>query len=540
MEEEASASGFRLFGGGGGKLSVTTKGSCSSMDYVRKTVGEEDIPQKEMEGWQPFNTWREACVPQKEMEDWEPFTFRSVRPEEKKVEDIPMFGGGGVKRKFEESEDDTFVPEKGFYQPSSEDTWEAYQALITLVESQSKANLPGAVLCGVADEVLGVLKSKTISNPLEKKIEIEKIMNPIHDFVFNELVTVARQITDYYVIRPVKKSDDRVALFVPEEGFYQPKSEDTCTAYKLLLDTVRENLDSDQPQIVQCVVAHEILVILKDMGITNYVKKNKMESFLNYVSDDTFDLLVFIADLIKDFDEFKGTSSPGYTFGADAKGSSSSGWGADVNGSSSSGWNTLGSNAKGSSSSSDWGAGWDKFGSDVGKNEYIGQKPKWPRKVIEGFEFDAPAEALGTPLVLTYSSDEDEIEPKDLPEDDNASIPTADDVDVFDPIPDNVSIISDRVADISIDDVPDLVPDNVSVISDRVADISLNDLDENPASGDVVAGPASDNVDALSQIKLEYSSEEEIMYFDHDKARDDADKEDSDGWLKIDFDEDGI
>ncbi|KAF5189262.1 hypothetical protein FRX31_021149 [Thalictrum thalictroides] len=506
------------------------------MDYGTTSVG-EDIPQKEMEGWQPF------------------FTFKSVKQEEKIAEDTLMFDGG-VKRKFEESEDeDTFVPEKGFYQPSSEDTWEAYQALITMIESQSKANLPRAVLCGVADEVLGVLKSKNISNPMEKKIEIERIMYPIPDFVFNELVKIARRITDYYVVQPVSKSDDRIVLFVPEEGFYQPKSEDTCTAYKLLLDTIRENLGSDQPQIVQCVVAHEILVILKDVDITNYVKKEKMESFLNYVSDDTFDLLVFIADLVKDFDEFKGTTSAGYTFGTDVNCNSSSGWnnfGADAKGSSSTGWGAdakdgwgaaakagWGADAKGSSSSG-WGAdvkgGW---GSDMAKNEFI-QKPNWPRKVIEGFQIDAePVEAIGTPPLMTYSDDEDDqMVSKDLLTEGNASISTAGDVGVFDPMPDNVSVISDRVADISLDDVADLVPDNVSVISDRVADISLDDLDKNPAAGDVVANAAIDN--ALSRIKLEYSSEEEIMYFDHDKVSDNADKEDSDGWLKIDFDEDGI
>ncbi|RZC88108.1 hypothetical protein C5167_015911, partial [Papaver somniferum] len=56
-------------------------------------------------------------------------------------------------------EDDDFVPGKGFYQPSGDDgdeSWEAYLALITLLDGQLNGLPRNHVLCGVADEVLAV------------------------------------------------------------------------------------------------------------------------------------------------------------------------------------------------------------------------------------------------------------------------------------------------------------------------------------------------------------------------------------------------
>ncbi|KAK4389984.1 DExH-box ATP-dependent RNA helicase DExH12 [Sesamum angolense] len=56
---------------------------------------------------------------------------------------------------------------------------------------------PLNIVSGAADEILAVLKNDTIKNP-EKKKEIEKLLNPIPNHTFDQLVSIGRLITDYH------------------------------------------------------------------------------------------------------------------------------------------------------------------------------------------------------------------------------------------------------------------------------------------------------------------------------------------------------
>ncbi|XP_008811841.2 DExH-box ATP-dependent RNA helicase DExH12-like [Phoenix dactylifera] len=81
------------------------------------------------------------------------------------------------------------------YQPKTKETRAAYEALLSVIQQQFGGQ-PQDILSGAADEVLAVLKNEKIKNP-DKKKEIEKLLNPISNQVFDQLVSIGRLITDY-------------------------------------------------------------------------------------------------------------------------------------------------------------------------------------------------------------------------------------------------------------------------------------------------------------------------------------------------------
>ncbi|OIT02580.1 dexh-box atp-dependent rna helicase dexh12 [Nicotiana attenuata] len=95
----------------------------------------------------------------------------------------------------EESVLNSIDEEGGVYQPKTMETRAAYEAMLSLIQQQIGGQ-PFSVVSGAADEILAVLKDGNFKNP-EKKLEIEKLLNPISDQVFDELVSIGRLITDY-------------------------------------------------------------------------------------------------------------------------------------------------------------------------------------------------------------------------------------------------------------------------------------------------------------------------------------------------------
>ncbi|KAF6166276.1 hypothetical protein GIB67_008704 [Kingdonia uniflora] len=202
----------------------------------------------------------------------------------------------------------TFVPEKGFYQPSTEKTWESYQALLSIMAEYSKES-PPIVVCSLANEVLSVLKSPNVANIIDKKAEIQKLlcpMVPISYHLFGQFVLIGNNMTDYVFDddhQPSNVNDPIDEIFPPEKEFYQPKTEHTLVMYKMLLNIVDNQLGY-QPYYVGCFIANEVLSILKNKNIISIdVRKDSLNQLLNPISDETFDMLLYIEGGITDYEK---------------------------------------------------------------------------------------------------------------------------------------------------------------------------------------------------------------------------------------------
>ncbi|KAF8377551.1 hypothetical protein HHK36_030933 [Tetracentron sinense] len=85
--------------------------------------------------------------------------------------------------------------EEGIYQPKTKETRAAYEAMLSVIQQQLGGQ-PLNIVSGAADEILSVLKNDIFKNP-EKKKEIEKLLNPIPNQIFDQLVSIGRLITDF-------------------------------------------------------------------------------------------------------------------------------------------------------------------------------------------------------------------------------------------------------------------------------------------------------------------------------------------------------
>ncbi|KAK7324395.1 hypothetical protein VNO77_27931 [Canavalia gladiata] len=83
----------------------------------------------------------------------------------------------------------------GVYQPKTKETRAAYEALLSVIQHQLGGQ-PLSIVSAAADEILAVLKNDTVKNP-DKKKDIEKLLNPIANHVFDQLVSIGKLITDF-------------------------------------------------------------------------------------------------------------------------------------------------------------------------------------------------------------------------------------------------------------------------------------------------------------------------------------------------------
>jgi pre-mRNA-splicing helicase BRR2 len=87
----------------------------------------------------------------------------------------------------------------GVYEPKSKETRAAYEALLSVIQEQFGGQ-PLDIVRGAADEILAVLKNDTLLN---KRKDIEKVLNDIPDQVFNQLVLIGKLITDFQEVGDV-------------------------------------------------------------------------------------------------------------------------------------------------------------------------------------------------------------------------------------------------------------------------------------------------------------------------------------------------
>lgn len=99
------------------------------------------------------------------------------------------------KRRRHQEESVLTSSDEGVYQPKTKETRAAYEAMLSVIQQQLGGQ-PLNIVSGAADEILAVLKSDNVKNP-DKKKEIEKLLNPIPNHTFDQLVSYGRLITDY-------------------------------------------------------------------------------------------------------------------------------------------------------------------------------------------------------------------------------------------------------------------------------------------------------------------------------------------------------
>lgn len=104
----------------------------------------------------------------------------------------------------EEEEEEKFVfpvVDDGLYQPKTNKTRAAYNNLLTLIQQprpgQPLAGQPLSTVRFVADKILEILKNDAV-NYYDKKINIEMLLNPIPNHVFEQIVEIGKLITDFY------------------------------------------------------------------------------------------------------------------------------------------------------------------------------------------------------------------------------------------------------------------------------------------------------------------------------------------------------
>ncbi|KAL5557644.1 hypothetical protein UlMin_033855 [Ulmus minor] len=121
-----------------------------------------------------------------------------LKKSKKKKERDPLAEPAPVrqtKRRRLQEESVLTTTEEGVYQPKTKETRAAYEAMLSVIQQQLGGQ-PLSIVSGAADEILAVLKSDALKNP-DKKKEIEKLLNPIPNPVFEQLVSIGRLITDF-------------------------------------------------------------------------------------------------------------------------------------------------------------------------------------------------------------------------------------------------------------------------------------------------------------------------------------------------------
>ncbi|KAL0352554.1 UNVERIFIED_CONTAM: DExH-box ATP-dependent RNA helicase DExH12 [Sesamum calycinum] len=130
--------------------------------------------------------------------DKPPELEEKLKKSKKKKDREPVFDAAPPRSKKRRLQEESVLTssDEGVYQPKTKETRAAYEAMLSVIQQQLGGQ-PLNIVSGAADEILAVLKNDTIKNP-EKKKEIEKLLNPIPNHTFDQLVSIGRLITDYH------------------------------------------------------------------------------------------------------------------------------------------------------------------------------------------------------------------------------------------------------------------------------------------------------------------------------------------------------
>ncbi|KAK9139230.1 hypothetical protein Scep_008911 [Stephania cephalantha] len=119
------------------------------------------------------------------------------------------------------------------------------------------------VIRGMADIVLWILKSNDkFNNPIDKRVEIEKVLDKITDQVFQQMLDIAQSITDF-----TTTTHPYIYKFHNDQPI---KTMQNIVAYNLLIRVFEDGPWSrPQPQILYMSrkVSYEMLLILNNESV---------------------------------------------------------------------------------------------------------------------------------------------------------------------------------------------------------------------------------------------------------------------------------
>ncbi|KAK9139233.1 hypothetical protein Scep_008914 [Stephania cephalantha] len=187
-----------------------------------------------------------------------------------------------------------------FYKPTRQDTEQALQNLRSLVVDRLGEFRP-IVLLGVTDIVLWILKSDhhDFKTPTHKRAQLEKLLNPIADQVFEQMLQTTQLITDY-------------STHPYEFEFHNDRplaSMEAIVAYNLLVWAYRDWPwhRTPPPQQVYRKKAYEMVLILNNESAKSSDEQTKLIITLLYgVSGH---MVVFYIVPAKNVDSRAGSSS---------------------------------------------------------------------------------------------------------------------------------------------------------------------------------------------------------------------------------------
>ncbi|KAM0827451.1 hypothetical protein ACQ4PT_068176 [Festuca glaucescens] len=107
------------------------------------------------------------------------------------------------------------LADEATYEPRTKETRAAYKALLGVIQQQLGGQPPD-VLGDAADEVIAALKSDNMRDP-DKKQKIEKLINPISDQMFDQLVSIGKLITDFHGASPGAPSSDGADMTLDDD-----------------------------------------------------------------------------------------------------------------------------------------------------------------------------------------------------------------------------------------------------------------------------------------------------------------------------------
>ncbi|KAL7252810.1 hypothetical protein ACSBR1_007383 [Camellia fascicularis] len=124
------------------------------------------------------------------------------------------------------------------YEPKTKKTRVPYEAMLSLVQQQLGGGQPLGTVAAAADEVLGVLKN---NNP-NKREEIEKLLNPMSNHVFDQMVCIGNLITDFQEEEDNVMIDDNVGFTVV---FDEEEEEQEESGFDVVEEYDEEGEDDD-------------------------------------------------------------------------------------------------------------------------------------------------------------------------------------------------------------------------------------------------------------------------------------------------------